>query len=396
MTYYPWQFMVSLRSWWWPWGSWWFWWSRDDQNTTQGIRRRWIEEGREAGGCSEDDRQTEVYGSQQRSGPGIATVKDCVHNFSETKTGNLNFRWTTLLLQAKNWTRKWCQSWATWRYLDWIQVATIWLFSHNNMTKVVLSLFLKFLESKSANFEFCSQPRITSVWQPTTKRKDYHIYTGRDVELGRKSEGCKLLSKTTNGRRHQAGVPSHDQVFFPPQVTRRDLFFIDTVIQDWISWMRTKCLLFFFVDMTLNLSQPQITRNRLCHFPRGSWKRTEVWGKSPPGPHHAWSCPAPARRSPSPTRWPTSRWRRSPTTISPSVLSSSPHFQWRCERSLPAQKIGFNINLSGLLWSWHRWEDSPQWRRKVTILYFFFINVISKRLFDSLRTLIANLIYHIF
>ena len=26
---------------------------------------------------------------------------------------------------------------------------------------------------------------------------------------------------------------------------------------------------------------------------------------------------------------------------------------------LPAQKIGFNINLSGLLWSWHRWEDSP-------------------------------------
>ena len=27
---------------------------------------------------------------------------------------------------------------------------------------------------------------------------------------------------------------------------------------------------------------------------------------------------------------------------------------------IPAQKIGFNINLSGLLWSWHRWEDSPQ------------------------------------
>ena len=168
--------MVSLRSWWWPWGSWWFWWSRDDQNTTQGIWRRRIEEGREAGGCSEDDRQIEVNGSQQRSSPGIATGKDSAHNFSETKTGNLNFRWTTLLLQAKNWTRKWCQSWATWRYLDWIQVATIWLFSHNNMTKVVLSLFLKFLESISANFVFCSQPRITSVWQPTTKRKDYHIY----------------------------------------------------------------------------------------------------------------------------------------------------------------------------------------------------------------------------
>ena len=166
-------------------------------------------------------------------------------------------------------------------------------------------------------------------------------FIGRDVELGRKSEGCKLLSKTTNGRRHQAGVPSHDQVFFPPQVTRRDLFFIDTVIQDWISAFlnENKVFVIFFVDVTLNLSQPKITRNRFCHIPRGSWKRTEVWGKSPPGPHHAWSCPAPARRSCSPTRWPTSRWRRSPTTTSPSVLSSSPHFQWRCERSLPAQKL---------------------------------------------------------
>ena len=62
------------------------------RTTTQGIRRRRIEEGREARGRSEDDRQTEVDGSQQRSGPGIATGKDSAHNISETKTGNLNFR----------------------------------------------------------------------------------------------------------------------------------------------------------------------------------------------------------------------------------------------------------------------------------------------------------------
>ena len=275
-------------------------------------------------------------------------------------------------------------------HLDWIQVATIWLFSHNNMTKVVLSLFLKFLESKSANFEFRSKPRITSFWQPTTKRKDYHIYRSRRWT---RAQVRRLQASIENYKRPEA--PSWRPFTWPGFLSssshkKRSLL-------HWYTWyrtesllsrMKTKWLLSFFVDMTLNLSQPQITRNRLCHFPRGSWKRTEVWGKSPPGPHHAWSCPAPARRSCSPTRWPTSRWRRSPTTTSPSVLSSSPHFQWRCERSLPAQKIGFNINLSGLLWSWHRWEDSPQWRRKVNILYFFSINEISKRLFDSLRALI--------
>ena len=246
MTYYPWQFMVSLRSWWWPWGSWWFWWSRDDQNTTQGIRRRRVEEGREAGGCSEDDRQIEVNGSQQWSSPGIATVKHCVHNFSKRKTGNLNFRWTTLLLQAKNWTRKWCQSWATWRYFHWIQVATIWLFSQNNMTIVVLSLFLKFLESKSANFEFRSQPRIISVWQPMTKRKVYHIYRSRRWT---RAQVRRLQASIENYKRPEA--PSWRPFTWPGFLSSSS--HMKRSLPHWyrteslLSWMKTKCLLSFLL-----------------------------------------------------------------------------------------------------------------------------------------------------
>ena len=80
-------------------------------------------------------------------------------------------------------------------------------------------------------------------------------FIGRDVELGRKSEGCKLLSKTTNGRRHQAGVPSHDQVFFPPQVTRRDLFLIDTGLSlCFLDWKKSICYLFLLTWRWIFLS----------------------------------------------------------------------------------------------------------------------------------------------